>query len=118
MQFYKRIFPEISISVFSGVQDVPQIHKNDFHQNFFPSITDRISGNLYGAISLSNNQKFNNGEIAFWIGEKYWGKGYGTEAAKALIEFAFQEKKLHKVFARYFKSNPASGRIMQKVGRA
>lgn len=71
---------------------------------------------MYGAILLSNNQKFYNGEIAYWSGEKYWGKGYGTEAAKALIEFAFQEKKLHKVFARYFKSNPASGRIMQKVG--
>lgn len=32
------------------------------------------------------------------------------------IHFAFKEKELHKVFARYFKSNPASGRIMQKVG--
>lgn len=55
---------------------------------------------MYGAILLSNNQKFYNGEIAYWSGEKYWGKGYGTEAAKALIEFAFQEKKLPKVFAR------------------
>lgn len=53
---------------------------------------------------------------AYWIGEEYWGKGYGTGAAKAMIDFAFMEKKYHKVFARYFKSNPASGRIMQKVG--
>ena len=44
------------------------------------------------------------------------GKGYGTEAAKALIEFAFEEKNYHKVFARYFKSNPASGKIMEKIG--
>lgn len=93
-------------------------HQKNFDEDrsYEFAITDRISGNLYGAISLSNNQKFNNGEIAYWIGEEYWGKGYGTEAAKAIIDFAFKEKELHKVFARYFKSNPASGRIMQKVG--
>lgn len=93
-------------------------HKKNFDEDYSYefAITDKISGNLYGAISLSNNQKFKNGEIAYWIGEEYWGKGYGTEAAKAIIDFAFEEKKMHKVFARYFKSNPASGRIMQKIG--
>lgn len=93
-------------------------HKENFDEDrsYEFAITDRLSGDLYGAISLSNNQKFNNGEMAYWIGEEYWGKGYGTEAAKAIVEFAFEEKKLHKVFARYFKSNIASGRIMQKVG--
>ncbi|MCM3617676.1 GNAT family N-acetyltransferase [Sutcliffiella horikoshii] len=93
-------------------------HQKNFEEDcsYEFAITDRINGNLFGAISLTNNQKFNHGEIAYWIGEEYWGKGYGTEAAKAIIDFAFKEKKLHKVFARYFKSNPASGRIMQKVG--
>lgn len=93
-------------------------HKKNFDEDrsYEFAITDRVSGELYGAISLSNNKKFNNGEIAYWIGEEYWGKGYGTEAAKAVIDFAFVEKKLHKVFARCFKSNLASGRIMEKVG--
>ncbi len=71
---------------------------------------------LYGAIALTNNQRFNNGEIAYWIGEGYWGNGYATEAAQAILQFAFAEKQYHKVFARYFKSNPASGRMMQKLG--
>lgn len=93
-------------------------HQKNFEEDRFYefAITDRGSGKLYGAISLSNNQSFNNGEIAYWIGEEYWGNGYGTEAAQSLIEFAFKEKKLHKVFARYFKTNPASGRIMEKIG--
>lgn len=80
------------------------------------AITDKESGELYGAIALSNNQKSYNGEIAYWVGEEFWGKGYATEAAEAIIQFAFDEKGYHKVFARYFGSNPASGKVMQKLG--
>lgn len=58
----------------------------------------------------------NQGEVAYWIGEPYWGRGYATEAAKAILQFAFEEKKLHKVFARYFSTNIASGRVMKKIG--
>lgn len=42
------------------------------------AITDKTTGKLYGAIALSNHQKFNNGELAYWIGEEYWGNGYAT----------------------------------------
>lgn len=80
------------------------------------AVTDKETGELYGAIGLSNNKHFNQGEIAYWIGEKYWGKGYATEAAQSIVKFAFEEKKLHKVFARYFSSNPASGKVMEKIG--
>lgn len=80
------------------------------------AITDKETGELYGAIALSNNQKFNQGEIAYWVGEQFWGKGYATEASQAIIHFAFDEKKYHKVFARYFSSNPASGRVLEKMG--
>lgn len=95
-----------------------EYHLNNFNANksYEFAITDKESGELYGAIALSNNQKFNHGEIAYWIGEKFWGNGYATEAAQAILHFAFEEKQYHKVFARYFNSNPASGRVMQKLG--
>lgn len=48
--------------------------------------------------------------------EDYWGNGYGTEAAKAMIEFVFKEQNYHRVYARHFKSIPASGKIMKKCG--
>lgn len=80
------------------------------------AITDKFSGNLYGAIALSYNQAFNNGEIAYWIGEEYWGNGYATEAAKAVVKFAFEVKGYHKVYARFFNTNPASGKVLQKIG--
>ena len=80
------------------------------------AVTDKETGELYGAIALSNNQNFNHGEIAYWIGENYWGNGYATEASQAIVQFAFEVKQLHKVFARYFSSNPASGRVLKKLG--
>ncbi|MNC21549.1 putative ribosomal N-acetyltransferase YdaF [compost metagenome] len=80
------------------------------------AVTDKVTGELYGAIALSNNQNFHNGELAYWIGEKYWGNGFATEAAEAVLQFAFDRMKYHKVFARYFGSNPASGSVMQKIG--
>lgn len=80
------------------------------------AITDKETGKLYGAIGLSNNQRFHNGEIAYWIGEEFWGNGYATEAAKAILDFAFNQKQYHKVYARHFNSNPASGRVIQKIG--
>jgi ribosomal-protein-alanine N-acetyltransferase len=80
------------------------------------AITDKITGKLYGAIALTNNQRFSNGEIAYWVGEEYWGNGYATEAAKAMLEFAFIEKQYNKVFARYFHSNLASGKVIEKIG--
>lgn len=66
-------------------------HLDNFNndQCFEFAITDKISGKLYGAIALSNHQKFNNGELASWVGEEYWGNGYATEAAQAILEFAF-----------------------------
>lgn len=80
------------------------------------AITDRNTGKLYGAVGISNHQPYHNGEIAYWIGEAHWGQGYGTEAARAVIEFVFTEKNYHRVYARHFASNPASGKIMQKCG--
>ena len=93
-------------------------HLDNFNANksYEFAITNKDSGELYGAIALSNNQRFHNGEIAYWIGEEYWGNGYATEAAQAILQFAFNEKNYHKVYARYFRSNPASGRVMEKLG--
>lgn len=93
-------------------------HEQNYNSDkaFEFAITDKESGELYGAIALSNNKSFRNGEIAYWVGEEYWGRGYATEASKAMLDFAFNIKGYHKVFARYFGSNPASGKVMQKLG--
>jgi RimJ/RimL family protein N-acetyltransferase len=56
-------------------------------------------------------------EIGYWIGRPYWGKGYATEAASAVADFA---KALGQgpVVANHFADNPASGRVLAKSGFA
>ncbi|MDV2685560.1 GNAT family N-acetyltransferase [Alkalihalophilus lindianensis] len=92
-------------------------HLDHFNENksYEFAITDKVTGKLLGAIALTNNQRFNHGEMAYWIGQEYWGNGYATEAAKGILQFAFVEKNYNKVFARYFNSNSASGKVIEKI---
>lgn len=54
-------------------------------------------------------------EIGYSIGKPYWGKGYATEAARAVAEFAADLAR-GPVMARHFADNPASGRVLAKAG--
>ena len=45
-----------------------------------------------------------------------WNQGYATEAAKAMIDFAYQEFDIHDFGANHAVANPASGRVMEKCG--
>ncbi|MDZ5472344.1 GNAT family protein [Bacillus sp. 31A1R] len=80
------------------------------------AIEEKESGQLIGIINVSIAESYKRGELAYWIGKPYWGKGYGTEATKALISYSFNQLKLNKVFACAFTDNPGSWKIMEKVG--
>lgn len=56
------------------------------------------------------------GELGWIIKKEYWGKGYVTEAAKALMDFSFNELGLRKLIAHCDRRNKASARVMQKIG--
>jgi RimJ/RimL family protein N-acetyltransferase len=58
----------------------------------------------------------NQAELGYWIGEPYWGKGYCTEAAKALVQYSINEIGIEKIVAEHLRTNPASGRVMEKIG--
>ena len=55
-------------------------------------------------------------ELGYWIGVPFWNRGYGSEAARAIIRYGFEECGLHRIFAGHFTRNPASGKVMQKAG--
>jgi len=71
---------------------------------------------LVGAVSLHINAGHRRGELGYWIGLPFWNRGYATEAAEALLEFGFDELELNRIQARHMTRNPASGRVMQKLG--
>ena len=69
-----------------------------------------------GVIGLILNQTDSNAEMGYWIGKPYWNQGYGTEAAGAVLKYAFEQLGLNRVFAAHYRRNLASGRIMEKIG--
>lgn len=69
---------------------------------------------LIGVVGLSNLDKV--GELGYWFGKDYWNKGYGTEAAEAMLDYAFNDLDYHRIYARFMVTNPGSGRIMEKIG--
>ncbi|MGA4518084.1 GNAT family protein [Solibacillus sp. FSL W7-1472] len=71
---------------------------------------------LIGLINLNLSIPYQRGELAYWIGKEYWGNGYGTDAAKALLEYGFNQLKLNKIFAASFTSNTGSWKVMEKIG--
>ena len=70
---------------------------------------------LVGTIGLSMTES-GSMEIDYWIGEPYWGKGIASEATRVLVEFAFDILGVERLAAGHFKANPASGRVLKKVG--
>ena len=89
-------------------------YKKDEALNF--AITLRTDKNLIGGIALRLERKNKNGELGYWIGKPYWNRGYATEAAKAVVAYSFKVLKLNRVHAYHFKRNPASGRVLEKIG--
>lgn len=55
-------------------------------------------------------------EIGYWLGVPYWGRGYATEAVRALVDFAFTELDHDLLQAGARVTNPASRRILEKCG--
>ena len=76
----------------------------------------REGGALVGSIALHLDARDNSGELGYWVGRPYWGRGYATEAARAVVRYGFEELGLRRVRANHIVGNPASGRVLRKVG--
>lgn len=73
-------------------------------------------GDLVGAVGLHIDRDHDRGEIGYWIGLPFWGNGYATEAARGMVRIGFEHHALQRIFAIHFTRNPASGRVLQKIG--
>lgn len=73
-------------------------------------------GRLVGVIGLSERET--GWELGYWLASSAWGQGLATEAARLVLERAFDDRQLTHVDAGYFVDNAASGRVLQKLGFA
>jgi ribosomal-protein-alanine N-acetyltransferase len=80
------------------------------------AITLRGDGRQIGGVGLTVDDQHQHAELGYWLGEPYWRQGYATEAAREMLRYGFDTLQLHRIFASHFKHNPASGRILVKLG--
>ena len=71
---------------------------------------------LVGAVGLELQRDHDRAELGYWIGVPHRNRGYATEAARAVLGYAFETLGLHRVFAFHYSKNAASGRVLQKIG--
>lgn len=77
----------------------------------------RESDSLIGIIDLlSFDEVSDSCSFAYMLGQEFWGRGFGTEALTAVLEFAFTQLGIRSVIADHFAENPASGAVMRKAG--
>ena len=70
-----------------------------------------------GTVGLNEpNETWGVTELGYMIDPDHWGHGYATDAADRLCAYAFEERRLNKVFAEVYETNPASTRVLEKVG--
>jgi RimJ/RimL family protein N-acetyltransferase len=80
------------------------------------AIVRREDGVLMGTMGLGIEPRFRHADLGYWLGVPFWKCGYATEAARAVVGFGFDTLNLHRVHASHFACNPASGRVMEKIG--
>jgi len=80
------------------------------------AITLKPDGPVVGSMGLTVNQTHKRGELAYMVAREHWNHGYCTEAARTLMSYGFNVLNLNRIQAMHFPRNPASGRVMQKLG--
>ena len=55
-------------------------------------------------------------ELGYWLGVEYWGQGFATEAARAMIDFTFEEFDIEHLMSGTRVANPTSRNILEKCG--
>ena len=70
---------------------------------------------VVGSAGLGRDAETGKVQLGYWIAEKYWGRGFASEAARSVLKIAHAigHKRL---VASHFVDNPASGKVLRKAG--
>jgi RimJ/RimL family protein N-acetyltransferase len=63
-----------------------------------------------------NNVELREANIGYELNYQFWGKGYATEAALAILRFGFEELGMHRIVANTLAVNKGSARVLEKLG--
>jgi ribosomal-protein-alanine N-acetyltransferase len=88
------------------------------HRGFYNlAVTLPETGKMIGIAGLrQRDPEQPRGDLGYEIAPPHWGRGYATEAARALLAFGFRDLGLHRIFARCLAENAASARVLERLG--
>jgi RimJ/RimL family protein N-acetyltransferase len=89
-----------------------QVNREPAEPSFAITLADRTLIGGCGIHVLSGGEP----ELGYWIGVPHWGRGYATEAARAVLDHAFATLGYERLTSRARVSNPASRRVLEKCG--
>ena len=81
---------------------------------FAITLDDKVIGSI--GVFRCDNIHFRTAEMGYYIGEPYWGKGFGTSAVKQTCKYIFEHTDIIRIFAEPFAYNLASCRLLEKAG--
>jgi len=94
--------------------DESKYEQKDFYRW---TIVKKEDNKLLGTIYLNmHDEKARIAGIDYWIREDEWGRGYVTEAAKTILDFAFNSLELNRIESCGAKDNPGTWKVMEKIG--
>lgn len=81
------------------------------------ALCHKDNGLLFGSCGIRiNNLHLAEANIGYELDSQYWGKGYATEAAKAILQFGFENLGMHRIWATTIAGNIGSVNVLKKIG--
>ena len=90
--------------------------RNPAHPGFLIFRRTDAAPELVGTIGLGSRPGDGRTELGYWIARRHWGHGYASEAGHAVLRLAREGLRLRRLAAGHFLDNPASGRVLEKLG--
>ncbi len=84
------------------------------HADFLIFARTQGEPRLVGGVGLKADGE--DRELGYWIARPFWGMGFATEAARAVVKLARHSLKLRRLVSGHFIDNPASGNVLRKLG--
>lgn len=111
--FDPRTAEESRAYILDGIEAATKVPRHTYDL----AVTLAGENRLIGRCGLSITEP-DIGEAVLWytLHPAYWGLGYTTEAARALVDFGFRELRLHRIWAGCDPANPGSWRVLEKLG--
>ncbi len=91
-------------------QQVPRI-------KFQLAVVLKVTGELIGNCGIRlKSADAHEADIGYELNPEYWGQGYATEAARAIVQFGFTRFRLHRIWSWCIADNTGSARVLEKLG--